>query len=110
MEYTGEPKKAVGVGLAAQPSLSDMNAVSEELITTGTQYGSVEPHVFSDPARAEHWRNVYENAKYECRHRFDPSFQWSAKGEVLLKRKVIIKTPPTLPNQLTTSWKRLDAA
>lgn len=60
--------------------------------STGSQLGSVEPHVFSHPARAEHWREIYENAKYECRHRFDPSFQWSHQGEVLVKRKVLSPT------------------
>lgn len=59
---------------------------------TGSQYGSVEPHVFSNPQRARHWQEIYEKAGYECRHRLDPSFQWSAKGEVLLKRKVIPKS------------------
>lgn len=57
--------------------------------STGQQYGSVEPHVFTNPVRADYWRNIYENAKYECRHRFDPSFQWSPQGEVIVKRKVI---------------------
>jgi hypothetical protein len=56
---------------------------------TGHQYGSVEPHVFTSSGRADYWRNIYENAKYECRHRFDPSFQWSHQGEVIVKRKVI---------------------
>ncbi|OAQ61526.2 hypothetical protein VFPPC_16522 [Pochonia chlamydosporia 170] len=56
--------------------------------STGHQYGSVEPHVFTNPVRADYWRNIYENAKYECRHRFDPSFQWSPQGEVIVKRKL----------------------
>ena len=62
--------------------------------STGATYGSVEPHVFTHPARAEYWRNTYEKAKYECRHRFDPSFQWSHQGEVLVKRKVISHSLP----------------
>lgn len=55
---------------------------------TGNIYGSVEPHVFSDPASAQYWREVFEKAQYECRHRFDTSFQWSAQDEKLLKWKV----------------------
>jgi hypothetical protein len=66
----------------------DQSSIEDFPPSTGSQLGSVEPHVFSHPARAEYWRNIYENAKYECRHRFDPSFQWSHQGEVLLKRKV----------------------
>lgn len=45
-------------------------------------------HVFSDPNVAAYWRNVYNEAKYESRHRFDPEFTWSAQSERLLKRKV----------------------
>lgn len=94
MAYDKDSKTIPSDGSAAQSTLSDFGAQSvEEFPSTGAQYGSVEPHIFSNPARAEHWRNVYETAKYECRHRFDPSFQWSAKGERLIKRKVITKSP-----------------
>ena len=51
-------------------------------------------HVFSDPARAEHWQRLYQEADYEGRHRFDPSFRWSPQGERLLKRKVDIPEVP----------------
>jgi hypothetical protein len=56
--------------------------------STGDQLGSVEPHIFSHPARAEHWRKIYENAKYEGRSRFDPSWRWSPQDEDTVKRKV----------------------
>lgn len=65
--------------------------------STGAQYGSVEPHVFTHPARAEYWRKVYGEAEYECRHRFDPSFRWSRQGEVSVKRKVITDSLPLFP-------------
>lgn len=51
-------------------------------------YGSYGVHVFTDPKVAEYWRNVYEAASYEGRHRFDPTFTWSATEEKHLKRKV----------------------
>ncbi|KIW49334.1 hypothetical protein, variant [Exophiala xenobiotica] len=51
-------------------------------------YGSYGGHVFSDPKVADYWKDVYENARYEGRHRFDPSFTWSAAEEKRLKRKV----------------------
>ena len=54
-------------------------------------YGSYRDHAFSDPQVAEYWRRVYEEAKYEGRHRFDPSFTWSASEEKRVRRKV--KTP-----------------
>lgn len=46
------------------------------------------PHIFSDPVVAEHWRQIYEKAGYENRHRFDPTFSWSAEEEWKLVRKV----------------------
>ncbi|KAI8307275.1 putative transporter [Colletotrichum sp. SAR11_59] len=51
-------------------------------------YGSTDEHVFSDPSIAEYWRKVYEKAQYENRHRFDPSYQWSAEEEKKLVRKI----------------------
>ncbi|KAJ4173041.1 hypothetical protein NW754_012046 [Fusarium falciforme] len=45
-------------------------------------------HVFSDPQVAERWRKVYENAKYENRHRFDPNYTWTAEEEKRLVRKL----------------------
>lgn len=51
-------------------------------------YGSDGNHVFADPKVAEYWRDVYEKAQYEGRHRFDPEITWSADEEKKLKRKV----------------------
>lgn len=48
-------------------------------------------HVFSDPLAAEHWRNIYEKAEYENRHRFDPEFTWTAEDERKLVRKVDLR-------------------
>ena len=48
-------------------------------------------HVFSDPVAAEHWRNIYEKAGYENRHRFDPEFTWTAEDERKLVRKVDLR-------------------
>lgn len=59
-------------------------------------YGSYHDHVFSDPQIAEYWRNVYEEAQYEGRHRFDPKFTWSATEEKRLKRKVRSFTYPVV--------------
>ncbi|KAG4266442.1 hypothetical protein LB506_010464 [Fusarium annulatum] len=52
-----------------------------------TANSSVE-HPFSDPEVADRWRKVYENAQYENRHRFDPSFTWTAQEEKKLVRKI----------------------
>lgn len=98
MSYNKDAKDIPSDGSAAQSAISDPGAnIDEWFPSTGAQYGSVEPHIFTNGARAEHWRNIYETAKYECRHRFDPSFQWTARSEVLVKRKVITKNRPPLP-------------
>lgn len=51
-------------------------------------YGSYGDHVFADPKVAAYWADIYDKAKYEGRHRFDPEFTWSATEEKRLKRKV----------------------
>lgn len=38
-------------------------------------------HVFKDPEVAQYYRNVYEKSNYECRHRFDPDFEWTPEEE-----------------------------
>ena len=47
-----------------------------------------EKNPFRDPKVAEHWKNVYEDCTYECRHVFDPSLTWSAEEEKRLIRKI----------------------
>lgn len=56
--------------------------------STGHILGSSEPHIFTNPYRAAHWKEVYDAATYEGRHRFDPSWTWSPKEELRLKKKV----------------------
>lgn len=67
------------------PTESSIYSGEEEI---DGDYGSYNDHVFKDPQIAEYWRNVYEKAQYEGRHRFDPNFTWSATEEKKLKRKV----------------------
>jgi hypothetical protein len=43
---------------------------------------------FADPATAAHWRDVYEKAKYECRHVFDEELTWSKEEEDKIVRKL----------------------
>ena len=76
---------------STQPSINA--AITEEQHLQGfapqDQLGSVEPHVFSDPARAAYWRNLYDTVRYEGRSRFDPELTWTAETERRLKMKVI---------------------
>lgn len=50
--------------------------------------GSHEDHPFSDRVTAQYWREKYEAAKYEGRHRFDPNYTWTAEEEKRLVRKL----------------------
>lgn len=43
---------------------------------------------FLDPKVAEHYREVYESAQYECRHVFDPDLKWTPEEEKKLVRKL----------------------
>ncbi|OCT54833.1 putative transporter [Cladophialophora carrionii] len=81
----------------AVPPTSDDTSSFEDV---DGDYGSYGNHVFSDPKVAEYWRNVYENAHYEGRHRFDPSFTWSATEEKRLKRKVRGRNCANRPGKL----------
>ncbi|KAI1096532.1 MFS general substrate transporter [Rostrohypoxylon terebratum] len=76
---------------SANPKTVNSSRSSKEIPTStdgDQEYGSTDDHIFSDPAVAEKWRRVYENAKYENRHRFDPEFKWTAEEEKRLVRKV----------------------
>lgn len=77
----------------------DLNATTHTQDTTSTDSSGDEEHaandlggngehVFSDPKVAEYWRGVYENARYECRHRFDPTATWTPEEEKKLRRRV----------------------
>ncbi|KAI1467134.1 MFS general substrate transporter [Daldinia caldariorum] len=57
-------------------------------ISEGDEYGSTDDHVFSDPSVAEYWSAKYEKARYENRHRFDPTYKWTAEEERRLVRKI----------------------
>lgn len=63
---------------------SSDNSVAE--VTNG--YGSNDDHVFTDGKTVAYWRTIYENASYEGRHRFDPTYKWTAQEELKLLRKV----------------------
>jgi hypothetical protein len=45
-------------------------------------------NIFSDPEIVAYYRAVYEKAKYECRHIFDPQFTWESDEEKRLIRKL----------------------
>lgn len=67
------------------------NVVDSSLVKDG--YGSQGGHVFEDDKKAEYWRKIYETAKYESLHRFDPKFKWTAAEEKKVLRKVCCPPP-----------------
>lgn len=99
MQFSKEPKHDSPED-SVLSAASDSDALDGDFPLTGSVYGSVEPHIFTDQTRADHWRSVYEKARYECRHRFDPSFQWSAQDEKRAARKVFLKSPLSSPTTI----------
>ncbi|KAK1762503.1 MFS permease [Phialemonium atrogriseum] len=82
---------AVGVGPdsveeKSKSSLIHLNA-SEHSGSDDEVYDTSK-NPFKDPAVAEHWRKVYDAAKYECRFVFDPEIEWSEEEEKKLVRKL----------------------
>lgn len=63
-------------------------STSSVSVASSAGYGSSDEHIFKDPAVAQYWRGVFDKAKYENRHRFDPDFTWTAEEEKKLVRKV----------------------
>jgi len=80
------PTEKLETHSARSPSESTDNLGNES-----DGYGSSEEHVFKDPAVADYWRGIYENARYENRHRFDPNFQWTPEEEKKLVRKIDLR-------------------
>ncbi|EKG11831.1 hypothetical protein MPH_11327 [Macrophomina phaseolina MS6] len=76
---TSDVKDGAGTD-SREESISDVEVQGD--------YGSGRDHIFSDTKVADYWRNIYENAKYEGRHRFDPAFTWTAQEELRVRRKV----------------------
>lgn len=56
-------------------------------VTTSSSTDSLVPeeknaaNPFLDPKVAHYYRGLYEDAKYECRHAFDPELEWTAEEE-----------------------------
>src|SRR5690606_5716464 len=68
--------------------LSSSNSSAEEYDVEDGEYRSQGRHIFSDEKIAAHWRGIYEEAKYEGRHRFDPEFKWTAEEEKKVLKKI----------------------
>lgn len=79
---------AYSVGPESTQSREDGAAAGSGSSSSSSGYGSSDEHPFSDPEVAARWRDVYEKARYENRHRFDPNYRWTADEEKKLVRKI----------------------
>ncbi|KAK6204483.1 putative allantoate permease [Scheffersomyces amazonensis] len=74
-----------------------LNDEKKVLVTTeiesiaSTLDSQLDKNPFLDPVVAEHYREVYEKSKYECRGVFDPHFEWEPEEEKRLVRKLDIR-------------------
>jgi hypothetical protein len=67
---------------------SDSTSISEEIDLLEEQSEYISKNPFLDPDVAAHWRKVYEEADYECRHAFDPTLTWTKEEEKAIVRKL----------------------
>jgi hypothetical protein len=58
------------------------------VFSTEDSDSSLSTNIFSDPEIAAHYKAVYENSRYECRHVFDPDLTWTEEEERRLIRKL----------------------
>ncbi|KAL4735859.1 major facilitator superfamily domain-containing protein [Aspergillus similis] len=82
--YTDLP----GVRISKDGSLARVEALHEPEPETETGT-SLNP--FADSEVAERYAALYEKAKYECRHVFDPTMTWTREEERRLVRKIDAK-------------------
>lgn len=77
---TGDSKASALISVSERPSSgSDSDDSDDE---------SLAKNPFLDPEAAARWKQVYEDAKYECRHVFDPTLTWTEEEEKVLVRKL----------------------
>lgn len=72
--------------VATSPRAASLDTSTSSVDSEG--YGSSDDHIFKDLVVANHWRDIYEQANYENRHRFDPDLQWTAEEEKKVLRKI----------------------
>ena len=66
------------------------NVITKDGVVVSTQESdtSLDGNIFSDPDIEEYYKQVYENAKYECRHVFDAKATWTPEEEKAVVRKL----------------------
>jgi hypothetical protein len=71
------------------PTKGENNPVNQEgVVVSDEDSNTSTTNIFSDPEVASHYVSVYNEAKYECRHVFDPDLEWTKKEERGIIRKL----------------------
>ena len=78
----GDSKDLTLVGVSDRSSGSDSEDSDEE---------GLAKNPFLDPVAAAWWKQVYEDAQYECRHVFDPTLTWTEEEEKKIVRKLDVR-------------------
>jgi hypothetical protein len=79
-EKTRRSEDAKDVDVTYASASSDLSGSDDE--------DDINPNPFSSPEKIAHWKLVYENAQYECRHVFDPALTWTEEEEKAIVRKL----------------------
>ena len=90
-------------GFFVSPDGKEQGAPGVKAVSDDNSSTHSNDHIFKDEATAKYWRNVYEENKYEGRHRFDPNYTWTPEEEKKLVRKV--RQRPRSPSLQLTSVK-----
>jgi hypothetical protein len=69
------------------------NVISKDgvVFSSNDSDDSLAGNIFADPEVAAYYKDVYENAQYECRHVFDPIATWSQEEEKKVIRKLDLR-------------------
>lgn len=78
-------KKADDVLSISVDSISDISDTDIVSVIDGSGTGG---NIFRNPKVAKHFAKLYEDAKYENRHLFDPELEWTPQEEKKLVRKL----------------------
>jgi hypothetical protein len=85
-------KLPVNATAEAQFVTTNGNVISKDgVVYTNHVHGSDtsdSDNIFSDPEIRDFYKNLYEDAKYECRHLFDPDATWTKEEERRVIRKL----------------------
>lgn len=73
------------------PTISELDQKESSFPCSSDTEGSINStstNPFDDPKVAQHYRDLYDKAGYECRHVFDPDIEWTAAEERKIVRKI----------------------